>query len=59
MTPEQGLKHNWIKRSKVQSMFKENQMASKFILKDLEDVMRPLPTNKRERQQHNRQLQAI
>jgi hypothetical protein len=59
MTPEQGLKHNWIKRSKVQSMFKENQMASKFILKDLEDVMRPLPTNKRERQQHNRQLQVI
>lgn len=40
-------------------MFKENQMASKFILKDLEDVMRPLPTNKRERQQHNRQLQVI
>ena len=40
-------------------MFKENQMASKFILKDLEDVMRPLPTNKRERHYHNLQLQAI
>ena len=37
-------------------MFKENQMTSKFILKDLEDVMKPLPTNKKERQQHNKQL---
>ena len=43
----------------MQSMFKENQMASGLILKDLEDVMRPLPTNKRERQQHKQQLQAV
>ena len=49
LTPEQALKHNWIKRSKLQSVFKENQMTNKFILKDLEDLIRPLPTNKRER----------
>jgi len=48
--PDQALRHNWITRSKLQSVFKENQMINKFILKDLEDVIKPLPMNKRERQ---------
>lgn len=30
-------------------MFKENQMTNKYILKDLVDVIAPLPTTKRER----------
>ena len=49
LTPEQALKHNWIKRSKLQSVFKENQMGARPFLKDIEDVIRPLPTNKKER----------
>ena len=53
------MKHNWIKRSKVQSMFKENALVSNHILKDLEDVMKPLPSNKRERYQHNTKLQLL
>lgn len=55
MTPDQALKHNWIKRSKLQSVFKENQMINKFILKDLEDVIKPLPMNKKERIRDQRQ----
>ena len=51
-----ALKHNWIKRSKLQSVFKENQMTNKFLLKDLEDVIRPLPSTKRERAVVQRQI---
>ena len=49
LTPEQGLKHSWIRRSKLQSVFKENMMTNKVILKDLADVIRPLPSSTRER----------
>lgn len=33
-------------------------MINKFILKDLEDVIKPLPTNKRERQQRDQRIAA-
>lgn len=55
LTPDQALKHNWIKRNKMQSMFKENySKQGPAILGDLADVIKPLPSNKRERLKANR-----
>ena len=61
LTPEQALKHSWIKRNKVQSMFKENNssIAGSAILEDLADVIKPLPSNRRERAKANRQAQQL
>ena len=40
-------------------MFKENALVSNHILKDLEDVMMPLPNNRRERYHQNNKLQML
>ena len=48
MTPEEGLKHPWISRNKIHSLFKENEnMTKMFIMKDLESIMKPMPVNKK------------
>jgi len=47
MTPDQGLKHPWIKRNKVHSLFKENEkMARMPMMQDIVTMISPLPSTK-------------
>ncbi len=50
MTPEQGLRHPWIRRNKAQSLLKENEnMTKMFFMRDLQSVMQPLPATRKQR----------
>jgi hypothetical protein len=47
MTPDAGLKHPWIKRNKVHSLFKENEKMTRMpLMQDIVSIMKPLPANK-------------